>query len=144
MAILYTYVDNKINQFINNDLLIRIELEKYNIRISQTEIIELDSFVKDMYNNFDFVRYDLFQNHCVSMIAKDLHHHAFDEARVVIKGTGAFYFPIDNMLMQLYVSPGDFVIIPAYMKHYFQTVDDILILRFFTTHDDYEAISDTL
>ena len=142
MAKLYTYTDGNLIQFLNNDLLIRLELEKYNISINQTEINEIDSFIQNMYSKYNFVRHDFFSNNCVSMIKKDLHHHESEEARFVIKGVGAFYFPVGDMDIQLYVEPTDFVIIPAYIKHYFNTVDDMLILRFFTTHDDYEAIYD--
>ena len=139
MAKLYTYEDSKLVQFINNELLISIELDKLGIKFKKTEFFNIDTFIHSVLNEYNFVRYDL-HDIDTHMLKNDRHYHNHDEARMIVKGDGVFYFIVDDTKIELMVEPGTFIIIPKEMIHYFKTCDKMTVLRFFSTDEQYEAI----
>ena len=50
MAILYSYKEKRLNQFLTNELQIKIKLEKYGIVYDKTEFYNIDTFVIDIFN----------------------------------------------------------------------------------------------
>ena len=137
MAVFYKYKNKELQQFIKNELLIKVELEKYGIIYNQTEILDMDSFIVDVFYKYDFVDYDIFQT-MSALTTKDPHTHKDDEGRLIVKGTGRFYFEIDNIKLELHMNAGDFIIIPAGTVHYFSAVEPIVAIRFFSTKEQYD------
>ena len=131
MANLYSYKEKRLNQFLTNELLIKIKLEKYGIVYDKTEFFNLDTFVIDTFYKYDFVRYDIKQLDGAIM-KNDPHSHDGDEARMVLRGEGRFYFDLEDRQLQLDVVAGDFVVIPANLIHYFKTNGCITVIRFFS------------
>lgn len=137
MAVFYKYKNKELQQFIKNELLIKIELEKYGVIYNQTEILDMDSFIVDVSYKYDFVDYDIFQT-MSALTTKDPHTHNDNEGRLIVKGTGRFYFEIDDMKLELHMNAGDFIIIPAGTVHYFSAVEPIVAIRFFSTKEQYD------
>ena len=131
MALLYSYNGKELEQFISNETLIRIELKKYNIVFEKAEFFNLEKFVAYMFIKYNFVRYDIKQI-TSPIIKNEPHSHNNDEARMIIKGDGVFFFDIEDIHLQLEVVPGDFVVIPANLTHYFKTICPLTAIRFFS------------
>jgi 1,2-dihydroxy-3-keto-5-methylthiopentene dioxygenase len=74
---------------------------------------------------------------------KPLHHHEDDEVRVVLYGAGIFGFtPEAGDPFELELTRGDWIIVPAYTKHYFYLTDaqNVIALRLFKDNPKWEAI----
>jgi cupin superfamily acireductone dioxygenase involved in methionine salvage len=134
MAHLYSYKDKQLQQFIKNSLLIQTELQKYGVSYNQTEILNMDSFITDMFYKYDFVDYDIFKT-MSALTTRSPHTHNDDEGRLIVKGSGRFYFEFDNIKIELHMDAGDFVIIPAGTIHHFNALEPIVAIRFFTTKE---------
>jgi cupin superfamily acireductone dioxygenase involved in methionine salvage len=71
------------------------------------------------------------------------HHHADDEVRVVLHGAGIFGFvPPEGEAFELEVEKGDWIVIPAFTRHYFYLTAEqtIIALRVFKESPQWEAI----
>jgi|GEM_PF-6491615 len=74
---------------------------------------------------------------------KPLHHHEDDEVRVMLYGAGIFGFtPEAGDPFELLLERGDWIIVPAYTKHYFYLTDEqtVIALRLFKENPKWEAI----
>jgi cupin superfamily acireductone dioxygenase involved in methionine salvage len=139
MASLYVYEQENLAQFLTNELLINIELAKYDIVFNKTDFFNMDEFTAKVSDKYNFVRHDL---HIIEsrMIKNEPHYHDDNEARMIVKGSGIFYFIINDTKLELEVDPGTFIVIPKKVTHYFKTFEKMTVLRFFSTNKEYEAI----
>jgi len=137
MAVFYKYENKVLKQCVLNELLIKIELEKYGITYNKTEILDMDSFIVDVFYKYDFVDYDIFQT-MSALTTKEPHTHNDTEGRMIVKGTGRFYFQFDDTKIELHLDAGDFVVIPAGIVHHFNAVEPITAIRFFSTKEQNE------
>jgi len=75
------------------------------------------------------------------------HHHTDDEVRLVLSGSGVFgIIPSNGDAFEIHVIKGDFIVVPAYTRHWFTLNEDrhITALRIFKTQAGWEAIYDEL
>jgi 1,2-dihydroxy-3-keto-5-methylthiopentene dioxygenase len=75
------------------------------------------------------------------------HHHTDDEVRVVLYGTGIFGFvPPNGEPFELLVRQGDWIVVPAYTRHYFYLSPELTIiaLRVFKDTPQWQAIYEPL
>jgi len=129
MTALYTYTDKKITQFLLDPQQIVEELTKYDILYHSSTFHDVDEFIKQVMDEYDYTHYDIIKIES-PMIMNSLHRHKFREARFIFKGTGTFYFNIDNKFIELNVGPGDFITIPPMIDHNFKTVEVMDVMRF--------------
>jgi cupin superfamily acireductone dioxygenase involved in methionine salvage len=61
------------------------------------------------------------------------------ETIVILEGIGIFEFPVDDIMIELRVYPGDYVSIPKNMVHKFSSSGKIEAVRYFDGKS-YEAI----
>jgi cupin superfamily acireductone dioxygenase involved in methionine salvage len=134
MPKLYVYTDNKLRQFVSNSLLIQITLEKYGIKLRNAEFDNLEAFAKQTMEEAGYTSWDLHTS-TTPVTSRDLHYHMYMQGRLIVKGHGSFYFEIDNTKLELIVGPSDFIKIPPKVIHYFNTVEPVVAVRFFSTDD---------
>ncbi len=72
------------------------------------------------------------------------HHHVDDEVRFTVDGSGVFTVVGDDQtLIQIVVTPGDLLIVPAKVRHYFElekTAGKIKCIRIFKSPAGWDAI----
>jgi 1,2-dihydroxy-3-keto-5-methylthiopentene dioxygenase len=71
------------------------------------------------------------------------HHHSDDEVRVILHGTGIFgLLPPKQSAFELELSAGDWIVLPAYTRHWFTLAEDktALALRVFKSNPQWQAI----
>lgn len=71
------------------------------------------------------------------------HHHTDDEVRFVVEGNGMFGVnPVKDSPFEIYVEPGDLLLIPAYTRHWFNLTEKktITCIRIFKENPKWEAI----
>ena len=134
MATLYKYENKVLQQCVINELLVKLELLKYDIIYNKTEIQDMDSFIFDMLNKYDFVDYDIFQT-MSALTTREPHTHNDNEGRMIVKGTGRFYFKFNDINLEIHMNVGDFIVIPAGIIHHFNAIEPIMAIRFFSTKD---------
>lgn len=133
MARLYQYIDKELMVFVYDYNTINTYLNDHGIAIFQEQFIHLDSFknqklILDGYDQADIITIS------TPMTKKDWHCHVTEEARMILKGTGTFYFQVSPIeMMELHVEPSDLVTIPSGVMHHFQTVEPMLVLSFSKT-----------
>jgi cupin superfamily acireductone dioxygenase involved in methionine salvage len=132
MAVFYRYEEKEITQFITNPYLLKIELEKYGIYYSTDAFNDLDKFADSVLKKFGYTNWDIHRS-TLAITSRDLHYHMYAQARMIIKGSGTFYFEIDDFVIELVVDPGDFIAFPPKVVHYFNTIVPVVALRFFST-----------
>lgn len=69
------------------------------------------------------------------------HRHGGDEIRHILDGAGVFGVIIDGRRAELYVGPGDFVVVPAGLEHNFRLSDErrIKALRYLSDPSGWVA-----
>ena len=135
MAILYQYEDKKLKKFVQSSVLINSVLSEYGIKVVNSEFTDIDSYILEISKNFNFIDYDIFTTR-TAIVEVSPHYHKTDEARTVIKGEGRFYFEFGDILIEVNVSPGDFILIPALTKHYFKCLESMVVIRFYSSKSD--------
>ena len=71
------------------------------------------------------------------------HHHTDDEVRFTVEGEGIFGIcPKDKTEFEIHVEPGDLILIPANVRHWFKLTDkkNICCLRIFKENPKWEAV----
>ncbi len=74
-----------------------------------------------------------------------VHHHADDEVRFVIGGSGLFTVYTGSTVLDVTLSPGDLITIPAFTRHRFDLTAEqrIVCARIFKDPAGWAAIYDT-
>jgi len=127
----YRYKDNKITQLLINPSSIGNELAKLDVTLLSTEFNDLDETIQKIKELYDYDGHDSFQiwNELVKL---NKHHHVEPESRLFLTGSGKYTFiQEDDIHFTVSVSPGDFIIIPPNLKHYFNTLEQTSFIRFF-------------
>ena len=71
------------------------------------------------------------------------HHHTDDEVRFTVEGEGIFgVSPITDAPFEIYVQPGDLLVVPANTMHWFDLTEEktIRCIRVFKDNPKWEAI----
>ena len=71
------------------------------------------------------------------------HHHSDDEVRFTVEGEGIFGVnPLTDPPFEVYVQPGDLLVVPANTRHWFDLTDkkNICCIRVFKENPKWEAI----
>lgn len=71
------------------------------------------------------------------------HHHSDDEVRFTVEGEGIFGInPITDPPFEIYVEPGDLILVPANTRHWFNLTEskNICCIRIFKENPKWEAI----
>ncbi|MBI3591238.1 MAG: cupin domain-containing protein [Candidatus Melainabacteria bacterium] len=71
------------------------------------------------------------------------HHHTDDEVRFTVEGEGIFGVnPLTDPLFEVYVQPGDLLVVPANTRHWFNLTDkkNICCIRIFKENPKWEAV----
>ena len=71
------------------------------------------------------------------------HHHTDDEVRFTIHGKGIFGInPLTEPPFEIYVEPGDLLLVPEYTRHWFDLTEEktIKCIRVFKDNPKWEAI----
>lgn len=74
---------------------------------------------------------------------KKEHHHTDDEVRFTVEGEGIFGVnPVTDTPFEVYVEPGDLLVVPAMMRHWFELTDkkNICCIRIFKENPKWEAV----
>lgn len=72
-------------------------------------------------------------------IYSDIHRHDDNEARLIIKGEGLFYIPVDQELIVVQAFAGDLIKIEPKIDHWFSTSGELMAIRFFS--DEHGHVS---
>lgn len=72
-------------------------------------------------------------------IYSDIHRHDDKEARLIIKGEGLFYIPLDQELLVVQSYAGDLIKIEPNIDHWFSTSGELMAIRFFS--DEHGHVS---
>lgn len=129
MARLYKYNDKELNQFLSNEMLIRIEMEKYDITFNRMEFFNISAFVVETISLYNFLNYRL-DEICSPLIKNIYHAYKVDTGMMVVEGEGRFYFEFDDEMLKLDVFPGDFVVIPKDLSFCFKSSEPITTITF--------------
>ena len=81
-------------------------------------------------------------NKMLSAFVKE-HHHTDDEVRFTVEGEGIFGVnPLTDPPFEVYVEPGDLLVVPANTRHWFNLTDkkNICCIRVFKENPKWEAI----
>jgi cupin superfamily acireductone dioxygenase involved in methionine salvage len=130
MARLYKYKDDRLDQFLSNEMLIRVELEKYDITFNRMEFFNISAFVTETISLYDFLNYRLDET-CSPLIKNVYTTYEVDTGMMLIEGEGRFYFEHEEELLKLDVFPGDFVVIPKNLAFCFKASEPISTITFF-------------
>jgi cupin superfamily acireductone dioxygenase involved in methionine salvage len=130
MAKLYRYKDDRLDQFLSNEMLIKIELLKYDIVFNKKEFFNFSNFVIDMFNTYNFIKYVVEENR-TPLIQNVYATYEVDVGVMLVEGEGSFYFKNDTDRMIIDVFPGDFIKIPKDMPFCFKAVDPITTIKFY-------------
>ena len=71
------------------------------------------------------------------------HHHTDDEVRFTVEGEGIFGVnPLTDSSFEVYVEPGDLLVVPAMTRHWFELTDkkNICCIRIFKENPKWEAV----
>ena len=71
------------------------------------------------------------------------HHHTDDEVRFTVEGEGIFgVTPLTDPPFEVYVEPGDLLVVPAMTRHWFELTDkkNICCIRIFKENPKWEAM----
>ncbi len=71
------------------------------------------------------------------------HHHSDDEVRFTVEGEGIFGVnPLTDPPFEVYVEPGDLLVVPANTRHWFNLTENknICCIRIFKENPKWEAI----
>ena len=71
------------------------------------------------------------------------HHHTDDEVRFTVQGEGIFGVnPLIDPSFDIYVEPGDLLVVPANTRHWFKLTEEknICCIRIFKENPKWEAI----
>lgn len=71
------------------------------------------------------------------------HHHTDDEVRFTVEGEGIFGVnPVVDAPFEVYVEPGDLLVVPANTRHWFDLTDkkSISCIRVFKENPKWEAV----
>ena len=71
------------------------------------------------------------------------HHHTDDEVRFTVEGEGIFGVnPLTDSPFEVYVQPGDLLVVPANTRHWFNLTDkkNICCIRVFKENPKWEAV----
>lgn len=71
------------------------------------------------------------------------HHHTDDEVRFTVEGNGIFGVnPLVDSPFEIFVEPGDLLIVPANTRHWFELTQDknICCIRIFKENPKWEAV----
>ena len=74
---------------------------------------------------------------------KKEHHHTDDEVRFTVEGEGIFGVnPLTDPSFEVYVEPGDLLVVPAMTRHWFELTDkkNICCIRIFKENPKWEAV----
>lgn len=74
---------------------------------------------------------------------KKEHHHTDDEVRFTTEGEGIFGVnPLTDAPFEVYVEPGDLLVVPAMTRHWFELTDkkNICCIRIFKENPKWEAV----
>lgn len=69
--------------------------------------------------------------HSIDQITSDIHSHSDDEVRLILKGNGKFFIPVDDILYVVECSSLDYIQIYKDIIHWFSSNEEILALRLF-------------
>lgn len=127
---------------------IKHELKKFGIKFNHTSRADLETLMASTAFQHGFVTTDIFQSDKPRIM--EPHFHCDREARLMLKGQGTFFIiipahtdddenEVPEMVFELQVGIGDFVSIPDRMIHGFESAQPILVARFFSGKDQYEA-----
>lgn len=128
---------------------IRHELKKFGIKFNHTAYADLETLLASTAFQHGFVTTDFYQSDKPRIM--DPHFHNDREARLLLKGKGTFFIVIPahtndddeievpEMVFELQVGTGDFVSIPDRMVHGFESQEPLLVARFFSGKEQYEA-----
>lgn len=72
-------------------------------------------------------------------IYSDIHRHDDKEARLIIKGEGLFYIPVDQELIIVQTFTGDLIKVEPNIDHWFSTSGELMAIRFFS--DEHGHVS---
>jgi len=72
-------------------------------------------------------------------IYSDIHRHDDKEARLIIKGEGLFYVPLEQELLVVQAITGDLIKIEPKIDHWFSTSGELMAVRFFS--DEHGHVS---
>ena len=133
----YKYKDKKIVQFLSNSLLIRTELEKVGITFLVSDFMDIEQFTQQIKDKYGFTGHDEFKI-WNEFVRKNVHHHSSPESRMLLVGSGKYYIQLEDYTIELSVNPGTFIIIPINLKHYFNTDEQTIFLRFFSDNGSTE------
>ena len=78
---------------------------------------------------------------------KKEHHHTDDEVRFTVEGEGIFGVnPLTGPSFEVYVEPGDLLVVPAMTRHWFELTDkkNICCIRIFKENPKWEAVYEML
>ncbi len=89
------------------------------------------------YKHFNYKSHDVFTSR--NLFSTDLHSHLGVETIVVLVGSGIFEFPIDDLMIELRVHPGDYISIPKNVVHKFSSYGMLKTVRYFDG-ESYEAV----
>ena len=127
----YRYEDNRITQLLINPVSIANELAKLDVILLSTEFNDIDETIQKVKELYDFDGHDSFQI-WNALVKLNKHHHVEPESRLFLIGSGKYtIIQDDNIYFTVSVSPGDFIIIPSNLKHYFNTLEQTSFIRFF-------------
>lgn len=74
---------------------------------------------------------------------KKEHHHTDDEVRFTVEGEGIFGVnPLTDSPFEVFVEPGDLLVVPAMTRHWFELTDkkNICCIRIFKENPKWEAV----
>jgi cupin superfamily acireductone dioxygenase involved in methionine salvage len=93
------------------------KLESYNIIFDHRKAVFIDT-------------YPVFKLHTISSYSvADYHTHDKEKVRILVRGTGVYYFKVDKILIELHLVPGDCVTIPEGLEHKFISFGQTTILK---------------
>lgn len=139
MNILYEYQNKELTKFLTNPFLVRDELYQHGIVLCEMQCTNFTEAMGNVIKERNYMSYSL-HNIYTPQVKLNLHYHEYNEDKLIIKGSGMYYFDIDDKRIELHVSEGDFISIPAKAKHYFNTVDEMVMVNFASSNDSKEFL----
>ena len=112
-------------------------LKEYNILYVKRTQDDINDIIGGVPGN-GYLDYDIFVTELP--FESTLHYHDDNEARAILSGSGEFTIFIGEKRLLLHMVDGDYVTIPAGLKHTFKTDGPLSAVLFFTQRDGGIAI----